>query len=238
MFAKSKIRIQGELSDELPIQNGVQQGNPISADKARAYGTRSKLLNANASASNALEENSEFYYIVCFPSIFFRNTFEWRGSKNSEGPLSRFRIRIRRELSDELPIQNGVLQSDSLSGLLFNIVLEKGIEIRGAQEIPGAGSPPRSQGDDTGDEAHTVTVPLEKVEKIGRAQGYISQENPFRRRICKVFSHDGSGDMTFDDFLDMLSCFSEQAPRTSRWFFTLSGFTVSILKIPIHIKNN
>ncbi|GIY36105.1 calcium and integrin-binding family member 3 [Caerostris darwini] len=60
----------------------------------------------------------------------------------------------------------------------------------------------------TGDEAHTVTVPLEKVEKMAELR-----ENPFRRRICKVFSHDGSGDMTFDDFLDMLSCFSEQAPR-------------------------
>ncbi|XP_035219700.1 calcium and integrin-binding family member 3-like isoform X1 [Stegodyphus dumicola] len=60
----------------------------------------------------------------------------------------------------------------------------------------------------TGDEAHTVTVPLEKVEKMPELR-----ENPFRQRICKVFSHDGSGNMTFDDFLDMLSCFSEQAPR-------------------------
>jgi Ca2+-binding EF-hand superfamily protein len=28
-----------------------------------------------------------------------------------------------------------------------------------------------------------------------------------------VFSEDGSGDMSFDDFLDMFSVFSESAPR-------------------------
>ncbi|XP_076309314.1 calcium and integrin-binding family member 2-like [Tachypleus tridentatus] len=60
----------------------------------------------------------------------------------------------------------------------------------------------------TGDEAHTVVVPMEKVEKMPELR-----ENPFRQRICKVFSHDGSGNMTFDDFLDMFSVFSEQAPR-------------------------
>ncbi|GFY69820.1 calcium and integrin-binding family member 3 [Trichonephila inaurata madagascariensis] len=60
----------------------------------------------------------------------------------------------------------------------------------------------------TGDEAHTVTVPLEKVEKMPELK-----ENPFRQRICKVFSNDGSGNLTFDDFLDMFSVFSEQAPR-------------------------
>jgi len=39
------------------------------------------------------------------------------------------------------------------------------------------------------------------------------QENPFRERMCQVFSEDGSGDMSFDDFLDMFSVFSEAAPR-------------------------
>jgi Ca2+-binding EF-hand superfamily protein len=39
------------------------------------------------------------------------------------------------------------------------------------------------------------------------------QENPFCERICQVFSEDGSGDMNFDDFLDMFSVFSEAAPR-------------------------
>lgn len=38
------------------------------------------------------------------------------------------------------------------------------------------------------------------------------QENPFRRRICEVFSEDGIGSLTFDDFLDMFSVFSEMAP--------------------------
>lgn len=39
------------------------------------------------------------------------------------------------------------------------------------------------------------------------------QENPFRDRILKVFSSNGSGDLSFDDFLDLLSVFSEHAPR-------------------------
>lgn len=37
--------------------------------------------------------------------------------------------------------------------------------------------------------------------------------NPFRERICKVFSEDNSGDMSFEDFLDMMSVFSEGATR-------------------------
>lgn len=37
--------------------------------------------------------------------------------------------------------------------------------------------------------------------------------NPFKVRICKVFSEDGSGDVTFEDFLDMMSVFSENATR-------------------------
>ena len=44
---------------------------------------------------------------------------------------------------------------------------------------------------------------------------YIScmQENPFRKRICKTFSADGSGNLTFDEFLEMYSVFSERTPR-------------------------
>jgi len=39
------------------------------------------------------------------------------------------------------------------------------------------------------------------------------KENPFRDRICKVFSSNGTGDLSFEDFLDLFSMFSEQAPR-------------------------
>ena len=37
--------------------------------------------------------------------------------------------------------------------------------------------------------------------------------NPFATRICEVFSADGTGDMGFEDFLDMFSVFSENATR-------------------------
>lgn len=37
--------------------------------------------------------------------------------------------------------------------------------------------------------------------------------NPFKDRICKVFSSSRDGDMTFEDFLDMMSVFSVEAPK-------------------------
>uniref|UniRef100_A0A0K0F9D4 Calcium and integrin-binding protein 1 (inferred by orthology to a human protein) n=2 Tax=Strongyloides TaxID=6247 RepID=A0A0K0F9D4_STRVS len=52
-----------------------------------------------------------------------------------------------------------------------------------------------------------ITLTYEEVEKMPELR-----ENPFRRRICQVFSEDGSGNLTFDDFLDMFSVFSEMAP--------------------------
>lgn len=38
--------------------------------------------------------------------------------------------------------------------------------------------------------------------------------NPFGDRICKIFSSSHDGDCTFEDFLDMMSVFSESAPRS------------------------
>ncbi|XP_012278069.1 calcium and integrin-binding protein 1 [Orussus abietinus] len=37
--------------------------------------------------------------------------------------------------------------------------------------------------------------------------------NPFGDRICKVFSSSEDGDCTFEDFLDMMSVFSDAAPK-------------------------
>ncbi|XP_066922517.1 calcium and integrin-binding family member 2-like [Clytia hemisphaerica] len=38
--------------------------------------------------------------------------------------------------------------------------------------------------------------------------------NPFRDRICKVFSSTNDGNMTFEDFLDMMSVLSPNAPKS------------------------
>lgn len=38
--------------------------------------------------------------------------------------------------------------------------------------------------------------------------------NPFGDRMCKVFSSSRDGDCTFEDFLDMMSVFSEAAPKS------------------------
>ena len=71
-----------------------------------------------------------------------------------------------------------------------------------------------------GNRPSIVALTFEEIEKMPelRVSNHIYfllnfyQENPFRRRICEVFSEDGRGNLTFDDFLDMFSVFSEMAP--------------------------
>nr|XP_023016877.1 calcium and integrin-binding family member 2 [Leptinotarsa decemlineata] len=64
-------------------------------------------------------------------------------------------------------------------------------------------------------EAYSVRIPLEdSIEKITELH-----ENPFKKRICEVFSRDGKGNLSFEDFLDLLSVFSEQAPRDIKVFY-------------------
>uniref|UniRef100_A0A8C3HNA2 Calcium and integrin binding family member 3 n=1 Tax=Chrysemys picta bellii TaxID=8478 RepID=A0A8C3HNA2_CHRPI len=45
------------------------------------------------------------------------------------------------------------------------------------------------------------------------------RDNPFRQRIAEVFSEDGEGNMTLDDFLDMFSVLSEMAPRDLKAYY-------------------
>ncbi|KAJ8984277.1 hypothetical protein NQ317_009761 [Molorchus minor] len=64
-------------------------------------------------------------------------------------------------------------------------------------------------------EAVNITIPLEDIiEKLPELR-----ENPFKKRICEVFSRDGRGNLSFEDFLDLLSVFSEQAPRDIKVFY-------------------
>ncbi|KAI5693131.1 hypothetical protein M8J75_009108 [Diaphorina citri] len=44
-------------------------------------------------------------------------------------------------------------------------------------------------------------------------------ENPFGQRICQVFSEDGQGNLNFEEFLELLSVFSEQASRDIKVFY-------------------
>ncbi|OQR67001.1 calcium and integrin-binding family member 3-like [Tropilaelaps mercedesae] len=66
----------------------------------------------------------------------------------------------------------------------------------------------------TGDEGRTVEAPVDKIEKMPEFK-----ENPFRRRIAEVFSETGSGNVCFEDFLDMLSVFSEAAPKNIKMHY-------------------
>ena len=78
----------------------------------------------------------------------------------------------------------------------------------------------------TADQPSTVIMPMEKILKMPELK-----ENPFKERICKVFSHDGSGNMSFDDFLDMLSVFSEQASRSIKLFYAFRVFGMYFFRI-------
>ncbi|PVD19398.1 hypothetical protein C0Q70_19886 [Pomacea canaliculata] len=62
--------------------------------------------------------------------------------------------------------------------------------------------------DMSGKEGHTVRIPVTLVENMPELK-----ENPFRQQICKVFTEGDHGHMTFEEFLDMFSVFSEAAPR-------------------------
>jgi len=57
-----------------------------------------------------------------------------------------------------------------------------------------------------------------------------------------VFSRDGKGNLTFEDFLDLLSVFSEQAPRDIKVFYAFKIYGekifVSILSfLRVHVHN-
>lgn len=58
--------------------------------------------------------------------------------------------------------------------------------------------------------------------------------NPFRDRICKVFSSSKDGNLTFEDFLDMMSVFSENAPKSVKveYAFRIYG------KFKVHVYDN
>uniref|UniRef100_A0A2M4CMC5 Putative ca2+-binding kinase n=1 Tax=Anopheles darlingi TaxID=43151 RepID=A0A2M4CMC5_ANODA len=63
-------------------------------------------------------------------------------------------------------------------------------------------------------QASTIQVPRDRIERLPELV-----ENPFKGRMCEAFSRDGDGNLTFDDFLDLLSVFSEHAPRDIKVYY-------------------
>lgn len=55
----------------------------------------------------------------------------------------------------------------------------------------------------------TVSLNKEKIYELPELR-----VNPFKDRICKVFSSTGDGALSFEDFLDMMSVFSDAAPKS------------------------
>lgn len=67
------------------------------------------------------------------------------------------------------------------------------------------------------------------------------QDNPFRQRIAEVFSEDGQGNMTLDDFLDMFSVLSEMAPRDLKAYYAFRIYGkvgISVICISSQISNH
>ncbi|KFO24682.1 Calcium and integrin-binding family member 3 [Fukomys damarensis] len=67
-----------------------------------------------------------------------------------------------------------------------------------------------------------VKVPYELIGSMPELKvqpGPGDMENPFRQRIAHVFSEDGDGHMTLDNFLDMFSVMSEMAPRDLKAYY-------------------
>ncbi|XP_033645070.1 calcium and integrin-binding protein 1-like [Asterias rubens] len=52
-------------------------------------------------------------------------------------------------------------------------------------------------------------LPMDKILELPELK-----VNPFRHRICKVFSSAEDGSLLFEDFLDMMSVFSDAAPKS------------------------
>ncbi|KAG1667032.1 Calcium and integrin-binding protein 1 [Nymphon striatum] len=57
------------------------------------------------------------------------------------------------------------------------------------------------------------TLAPEKFEHDRDCRLTIEEVNPFKDQICKVFSSKDDGCLSFEDFLDMMSVFSDDAPR-------------------------
>lgn len=63
----------------------------------------------------------------------------------------------------------------------------------------------------------TVKLPYSQVTKCSELK-----ENPFRKRICKIFSTDGSGDLSFNDFMLLFSSLCERSPRDIKLHYAFS----------------
>jgi len=48
---------------------------------------------------------------------------------------------------------------------------------------------------------------------------FFIKQNPFKERIVQVFSSNENGAMTFEDFLNMMSVFSEAAPNPVKCYY-------------------
>lgn len=89
-----------------------------------------------------------------------------------------------------------------------------------------------------------IRMPKERIIKLPELQ-----ENPFKERICESFSKDGYGNLNFEEFLDCLSVFSENAPRDLKIYYafkiydwdgddvSLTGSTGSFCKFNLFIHH-
>ena len=63
------------------------------------------------------------------------------------------------------------------------------------------------------------------------------QVNPFKDRICQVFSSSHDGNMTFEDFLDMMSVFSDNAPKGVKVEYAFRIYGMWVLTMVVVVKH-
>ena len=70
---------------------------------------------------------------------------------------------------------------------------------------------------DVHDKLMSLKLPYSQLTKCPELK-----ENPFRKRICKIFSSDGLGDLTFNEFMLLFSSLCEHSPRDIKLHYAFS----------------
>ena len=63
---------------------------------------------------------------------------------------------------------------------------------------------------------------------------FFKKQNPFRERIVEVFSSQRDGSITFEDFLDMMSVFSKNAPKSVKVAYAFKIYRNYLFYISSH----
>ena len=87
--------------------------------------------------------------------------------------------------------------------LIFSIILSFGIS--------------KTKDPEANEKLRTMKIPYNMIARCPELK-----ENPFRKRICKIFSSDGSGNLTLNEFFFLFSSLCERSPRDIKVHFAFN----------------